>query len=36
MRATYPRFEDFAKLRAQLDPQGRLLNPYLRALFEVA
>lgn len=36
MRAIYPRFEDFAKLRAQLDPEGRLLNPYLRALFEVA
>ena len=33
MRAVYPQFEAFAKLRAQLDPAGRLLNPYLRDLF---
>ncbi len=36
MRAAYPHFDDFAKLRAELDPQGRLLNPYLRALFGAA
>lgn len=36
MRATYPQFEAFAKLRAELDPDGRLLNPYLRALFGAA
>ena len=36
MRVAYPKFDDFAKLRAALDPQGRLLNPYLRDLFEVA
>ncbi len=36
VRAAYPQFDDFAKLRAELDPQGRLLNPYLRALFEAA
>ncbi len=29
----YPRFEDFRELRRELDPQGRLLNPHLRALF---
>jgi FAD-linked oxidoreductase len=33
VRGLYPRFEDFAKLRAELDPQGRFLNPYLTALF---
>ena len=26
----YPRFEDFGRLRAQLDPDGLFLNPYLR------
>ena len=36
MRVAYPKFDDFAKLRAEFDPQGRLLNPYLRDLFEVA
>ncbi len=29
----YPRWHDFLRLRAQLDPDGRLLNPYLRRLF---
>ena len=33
MRAVYPQFEAFAKLRRELDPKGRLLNPYLRDLF---
>lgn len=33
LRDAYPRFDDFAKLRAELDPKGRLLNPYLRSLF---
>ena len=36
MRNVYPQFEAFAKLRATLDPQGRLLNPYLRDLFGAA
>jgi FAD/FMN-containing dehydrogenase len=36
MRAVYPQFEAFAKLRATLDPAGRLLNPYLRDLFGAA
>lgn len=31
----YPRWADFQGLRASLDPQGRLLNPYLRHLFGV-
>lgn len=31
----YPRFEDFRRLRAELDPQGRLLNDHLKKLFGV-
>lgn len=30
----YPRFEDFRALRAEMDPDGRLLNPHLRKLFD--
>jgi len=29
----YPRFGDFQKLRAELDPNGRMLNDHLRRLF---
>ena len=29
----YPRFEDFRMLRAELDPEGRLLNDHLKKLF---
>lgn len=29
----YPRFKDFMEVRRELDPQGRMLNPHLRALF---
>jgi FAD/FMN-containing dehydrogenase len=29
----YPRWEDFARLRRELDPTGRLLNEHLRRLF---
>lgn len=29
----YPRFEDFRALRAELDPEGRLLNDHLKKLF---
>lgn len=29
----YPRFRDFMELRRELDPEGRMLNPHLRALF---
>jgi FAD/FMN-containing dehydrogenase len=28
----YPRFEDFRRLRAELDPAGRFLNPHLAAV----
>jgi FAD-linked oxidoreductase len=31
----YPRFSDAAKIRRDLDPQGRFLNPYLKGLFDV-
>ena len=31
MRAAYPKFDDFAKLRAEFDPEGRLLNPICAA-----
>jgi len=33
LAAAYPRWADFQALRRELDPQGRLLNPYLRRLF---
>lgn len=29
----YPHFKDFMQIRRSLDPQGRMLNPHLRALF---
>ncbi|HET6789086.1 MAG TPA: D-arabinono-1,4-lactone oxidase, partial [Aquabacterium sp.] len=29
----YPRWKDFQALRSTLDPQGRLLNPYLKQWF---
>lgn len=29
----YPRFRDFMEIRESLDPQGRMLNPHLRKLF---
>lgn len=32
LRALYPRWDDFAAVREALDPQGRLLTPYLRRL----
>lgn len=32
LAALYPRFADFAALRAGLDPQGRMLNPHLARL----
>ncbi|NRF65508.1 FAD-binding protein [Aquincola sp. S2] len=34
LAALYPRWRDFNALRRELDPDGRLLNPYLRRLFE--
>jgi FAD/FMN-containing dehydrogenase len=30
LRARYPRFDDFTRLRAELDPEGKFLNPYLK------
>jgi FAD/FMN-containing dehydrogenase len=30
----YPRWQDFRRVRAQLDPQGVFLNDYLRQLFD--
>ena len=32
-RALYPRWDDFKRVRAELDPEGRFLNDYLRSLF---
>ena len=31
----YPRWNDFLKIRQELDPQGKLLNPHLRKVFGV-
>ena len=33
LRPLYPRFDDFAALRARLDPRGLLLNPFLERVF---
>ena len=33
LAATYPRFDDFVRLRRSLDPAGVLLNDHLAALF---
>jgi FAD-linked oxidoreductase len=30
----YPRWKDFSDLRRQIDPTGRMLNPYLKGIFE--
>lgn len=35
LAALYPHWNDFLALRARLDPDGRMLNPYLRQLFGV-
>ncbi len=35
LAAHYPHWEDFRRVRSQLDPQGVFLNAYLRALFAV-
>lgn len=34
--ARYPRWKDFLAVRAALDPEGRMLNPYLRRIFGLA
>lgn len=35
LASLYPRWEDFKRIRTQLDPQGLFLNDYLRVLFGV-
>jgi FAD-linked oxidoreductase len=35
LRTRYPRFDDFTKLRAELDPEGKFLNPYLSRVLGV-
>ncbi|MBA8736906.1 D-arabinono-1,4-lactone oxidase [Chromobacterium violaceum] len=35
LAALYPRWNDFLKLRRELDPKGVLLNPHLRRVFGV-
>lgn len=34
LAALYPRWQDFRRIRAELDPQGLFLNDYLRELFD--
>lgn len=34
LRDLYPRWDDFARMRDALDPDGTFLNPHLRALLE--
>ena len=36
LKALYPKFNEFAQLRKELDPEGRMLNPHLRQLFGAA
>jgi len=33
LAAIYPRWKDFLAVRQELDPEGRMLNPYLKGLF---
>ncbi|USQ94059.1 D-arabinono-1,4-lactone oxidase [Caulobacter sp. RL271] len=33
LAAIYPRWKDFLDVRQDLDPEGRMLNPYLKGLF---
>lgn len=35
LQALYPRWQEVTALRRQLDPQGRLLNPYLRRIWGI-
>jgi FAD-linked oxidoreductase len=36
LAALYPRWNDFLEVRRELDPKGRMLNPYLTGLFGLA
>jgi hypothetical protein len=33
IRGQYPRWDDFVRLRAEWDPDGTFLNPYLGSFF---
>jgi len=33
LKSQYPHWEDFMKVRQTLDPEQKLLNPYLKELF---
>jgi FAD/FMN-containing dehydrogenase len=33
LEALYPRWKDFLEVRQELDPEARMLNPYLKSLF---
>lgn len=35
LRTVYPRFDDFLAVRRRVDPQGRLLNDYMKSLLGV-
>jgi FAD/FMN-containing dehydrogenase len=35
LQTLYPRWSDFLRVRAQMDPAGTFLNPYLRELFGI-
>ncbi|MCU5784675.1 FAD-dependent oxidoreductase [Alcanivorax balearicus MACL04] len=35
LRPLYPRFDDFLALRREFDPEGRMLNPYLRRVLGI-
>jgi L-gulono-1,4-lactone dehydrogenase len=35
LASRYPRWDDFAALRARLDPEGRFTNPYLERVLDV-
>jgi FAD-linked oxidoreductase len=35
LAALYPNWKDFLAVRQRLDPEGRMLNPYLKGLFNV-
>jgi FAD/FMN-containing dehydrogenase len=36
LHALYPRWDDFQRIRRELDPQGRMLNAHLKRLFAQA
>src|SRR5581483_11861366 len=35
LAALYPKFEDFRRVRTEVDPEGRFLNPYLKRVLGV-